>query len=102
MASYTTEGEKSALFTNPPPLRCLSRGCPRPPPEGAIPLWTPPSDRARLRAGAKASPLWTDIPHIRLRVSKEPAILRDGDGRASTNAGNYPVGLTKPSLGAVN
>ena len=23
----------------------------------------------------------TDIPHIRLRVSKEPAILRDGDGR---------------------
>ena len=23
----------------------------------------------------------SDIPHIRLRVSKEPAILRDGDGR---------------------
>ena len=26
-------------------------------------------------------PIFTDIPHIRLRVSKEPAILRDGDGR---------------------
>ena len=25
--------------------------------------------------------LLTDIPHIRLRVSKEPAILHDGDGR---------------------
>ena len=29
----------------------------------------------------EASKILADIPHIRLRVSKEPAILHDGDGR---------------------
>ena len=54
--------------------------------------------------GSIPGPVMTgsDIPHIRLRVSKEPAILHDGDGSGSTNAVNYPIGLTKPSLGAVN
>ena len=44
----------------------------------------------------------TDIPHISLRVSKEPAILHDGYGRGIHEPVNYPIGLTKPSLGAVN
>ena len=29
----------------------------------------------------RAQSFWSDIPHIRLRVSKGPAILHDGDGR---------------------
>ena len=47
----------------------------------------------RVDPFVKGGVILADIPHIRLRVSKEPAILHDGD---------YPIGLTKPSLGAVN
>ena len=42
---------------------------------------------ADIQLGRWQQPRWTlghvitDIPHIRLRVSKEPAILQDGDGR---------------------
>ena len=38
----------------------------------------------------------------RLQVSKEPAILHDGDGSGIRDTVNYPIGLTKPSLGALN
>ena len=34
-----------------------------------------------ILSGAVCEVWLADIPHIRLRVSKEPAILRDGDGR---------------------
>ena len=70
----TLEEKISTLFTHPPAtlisLRPMSskmcNPCPRTtvthlsglytPPEGGSPLWTPPIDRDRLRAGAGASP----------------------------------------------
>ena len=54
----------------------------------------------------QASPLMysmlPDIPHIRLRVSKEPAILDRGDCKGIHERRQLSIGLTKPSLGAVN
>ena len=43
-----------------------------------------------------------DIPHIRCGCPKNPPSFTTVTVGASTNAVNYPIGLTKPSLGAVN
>ena len=53
-------------------------------------LWTPTYGSVHMcsiagtssnRVFTRESIMYSDIPHIRLRVSKEPAILHDGDGR---------------------
>ena len=60
-----------------------------------------PLDEAASRCRSETKTL-PDITHIGLRVSKEPAILHDGDGSGIHERRHLTHRLTKPSLGAVN